>query len=223
MKISQQTLSILKNFATINGNILVRAGSSISTISPQKNILANATVTEQFPVEFAIYDLSQFLSAISLFEDPEFSFSEKHVTISSGRRSVKYFYAEPSMITAAPEKKLSLPTTEVEFLATAGNISEVLKASSVLQTPEIVVSSDGTQTQMIATSVNNSNTSNQYAVDVDHTSEDVFRMVFKSENLKLIPGDYTVSISARGMGRFFNEKLGLEYFIATESTSKYGQ
>jgi hypothetical protein len=223
MKISQQTLSILKNFASINGNILIRAGSNISTISPQKNILSNANVTESFPVQFAIYDLSQFLSAISLFEDPDFDFNESYVTISSGRRSIKYFYAEPSMILASPDKKLTLPTTEVDFVATAGNISEVLKASAVLQTPEIVVScdEDSTQIELIATAVNN-NTSNRYAVAVDASSEDTFRMVFKSENLKLIPGDYRVSISAKGMGRFFNEKLGLEYFIATETTSKYG-
>jgi hypothetical protein len=223
MKISQQTLSILKNFASINGNILVRAGSNISTISPQKNILANANITEAFPVEFAIYDLSQFLSAISLFEDPEFDFTDKYVTISSGRRSIKYFFAEPSMILAAPEKKLTLPTTEVDFVATSGNISEVLKASAVLQTPEIVVSSEtgSTQIELIATAVNN-NTSNRYAVAVDASSDDTFRMVFKSENLKLVPGDYRIGISSKGMGRFFNEKLGLEYFIATETTSKYG-
>jgi hypothetical protein len=223
MKISQQTLSILKNFATINGNILVRAGSNLSTISPQKNILANANVAESFPLEFAIYDLSQFLSAVSLFEDADFDFAEKYVTISSGRRSIKYFYAEPSMILSAPEKKLVLPSTEVDFVATAGNISEVLKASAVLQTPEIVVASEShsTQIELIATAVNN-NTSNRYAVNVDATTEDTFRMVFKSENLKLIPGDYRISISSKGMGRFFNEKLGLEYFIATETTSKYG-
>lgn len=223
MKISQQTLSILKNFSSINGNILVRAGSNLSTISPQKNILASAAVAEAFPVEFAIYDLSQFLSAISLFEDPEFDFTDKYVTISSGRRAIKYFYAEPSMILAAPDKKLTLPSTEVDFVATAGNISEVLKASAVLQTPEIVVASeaDSTQIELIATAVNN-NTSNRYAVGVDATSEDVFRMVFKSENWKLIPGDYRIAVSSKGLGRFTNEKLGLEYFIATETTSKYG-
>ena len=223
MKISQQTLSILKNFASINGNILVRAGSTLSTISPQKNIMASAQVAENFPVEFAIYDLSQFLSAVSLFEDPEFEFNEKFVTISSGRRSIKYFYAEPSMILAAPDKKLNLPSVEVDFVATSGNISEVLKASAVLQTPEIVVASeaDSTQIELIATAVNNQ-TSNRYAVGVEATSDDVFRMVFKAENWKLIPGDYQISISSKGLGKFTNEKLGLEYFIATETTSKYG-
>jgi len=221
MKISTNTISLLKNFSSINGNVLVRAGSTLSTISPQKNILATAAVTEQFPVSFAIYDLSQFLGAISLFDDPDFEFSEKYVTISSGKRSVRYWFAEPSMIVAAPEKKLVLPTAEVEFEATAANISEVLKAASVLQAPEIAVVSDGTTNiQLVATNVKN-DTANEYHVDVNESSKDKFRMVFKSENLKLISGDYKVSVSSKGMGRFLNEKASLEYFIATETSSKY--
>lgn len=221
MKISSQTLSILKNFASINGNILVRAGSTLSTISPQKNILASAVVSENFPTTFAIYDLGQFLGAISLFEDPDFEFSDKFVTISSGKRSIKYWFAEPSMIVAAPEKKLQLPTEDVKFDATASNISEVLKAASVLQAPEVAVVSDGSSnTQLVATNVKN-DTSNEYHVDVGNSSSAKFRMVFKSENLKLIGGDYKVTISSKGMGKFANEKAGLEYFIATESSSKY--
>jgi hypothetical protein len=223
MKISQQTLSILKNFSTINGNILVRAGSTLSTISPQKNILASAVVSENFPNTFAIYDLGQFLGAISLFEDPDFEFTDKFVNISSGKRSIKYWFAEPSMIIAAPEKKLQLPTEEVTFDASATSINEVLKAASVLQAPEIAVVSDGaTNTQLVATNVKN-DTSNEYHVDVGQVNSAKFRMVFKSENLKLISGDYKVSISSKGMGKFANEKAGLEYFIATESSSKYGQ
>lgn len=221
MKISSQTLSILKNFASINGNILVRAGSTLSTISPQKNILASAVVSENFPTTFAIYDLGQFLGAISLFEDPDFEFSDKFVTISSGKRSIKYWFAEPSMIVAAPDKKLNLPTEDVKFDATASNISEVLKAASVLQAPEVAVVSDGSSnTQLVATNVKN-DTSNEYHVDVGNSSSAKFRMVFKSENLKLIGGDYKVTISSKGMGKFANEKAGLEYFIATESSSKY--
>jgi hypothetical protein len=223
MKISSQTLSILKNFSSINGNILVRAGSNLSTISPQKNILASAVVSENFPTSFAIYDLGQFLGAISLFEDPDFDFNDKFVTISSGKRSIKYWFAEPSMIIAAPEKKLQLPTEEVVFDATASNISEVLKAASVLQAPEIAVVSDGdTNTQLVATNVKN-DTSNEYHVDVGQVNPAKFRMVFKSENLKLISGDYKVTISSKGMGKFANEKAGLEYFIATEASSKYSQ
>jgi hypothetical protein len=223
MKISSQTLSILKNFSSINGNILVRAGSTLSTISPQKNILASAVVSENFPNTFAIYDLGQFLGAISLFEDPDFDFTDKFVNISSGKRSIKYWFAEPSMIIAAPEKKLQLPTEEVTFDASATSISEVLKAASVLQAPEIAVVSDGTtNTQLVATNVKN-DTSNEYHVDVGQANSAKFRMVFKSENLKLISGDYKVSISSKGMGKFANEKAGLEYFIATESSSKYGQ
>jgi len=221
MKISQQTLSILKNFASINGNILVRAGSTLSTISPQKNILASAAVAENFPTSFAIYDLGQFLGAISLFEDPDFTFTDKYVTISSGSRSIKYWFAEPSMIISAPDKKLTLPTEDVAFDASASSITEVLKAASVLQAPEVAVVSDGTtNTQLVATNVKN-DTSNEYHVDVGNASSAKFRMVFKSENLKLINGDYKVTISSKGMGHFKNEKAGLEYFIATEASSKF--
>ncbi len=221
MKISQQTLSILKNFASINGNILVRAGSTLSTISPQKNILASAAVSEIFPTSFAIYDLGQFLGAISLFEDPDFTFTDKYVTISSGSRSIKYWFAEPSMIISAPDKKLTLPTEDVAFDASASSITEVLKAASVLQAPEVAVVSDGaTNTQLVATNVKN-DTSNEYHVDVGIASSAKFRMVFKSENLKLINGDYKVTISSKGMGHFKNEKAGLEYFIATEASSKF--
>jgi hypothetical protein len=180
-------------------------------------------VSENFPNTFAIYDLGQFLGAISLFEDPDFDFTDKFVNISSGKRSIKYWFAEPSMIIAAPEKKLQLPTEEVTFDASATSISEVLKAASVLQAPEIAVVSDGTtNTQLVATNVKN-DTSNEYHVDVGQANSAKFRMVFKSENLKLISGDYKVSISSKGMGKFANEKAGLEYFIATESSSKYGQ
>lgn len=222
MKISSQTLSILKNFASINGNILVRAGSTLSTISPQKNILASAVVAENFPTQFAIYDLGQFLGAVSLFEDPDFNFTDKYVTISNGARSIRYWFAEPSMIIAAPDKKLSLPSEDVVFDASATSIQEVLKAASVLQAPEIAVVSDGaTNTQLVATNVKN-DTSNEYHVDVGQVNANKFRMVFKSENLKLINGDYKVSVSAKGMGRFHNEKAGLEYFIATEASSKFG-
>lgn len=222
MKISTQTLSILKNFASINGNILVRAGSTLKTISPQKNILASAVVTENFPTTFAIYDLGQFLGAVSLFDDPDFTFTDKYVTISSGTRSIRYWFAEPSMIISAPEKKLALPTEDVVFDASATAIQEVLKAASVLQAPEIAVVSDGaTNTQLVATNVKN-DTSNEYHVDVGNLNDNKFRMVFKSENLKLIGGDYKVSVSSKGMGRFHNEKAGLEYFIATEASSKFG-
>ena len=221
MKISQQTLSVLKNFASINGSILIRAGSTVATISPQKNILASAQVTENFPVTCAIYDLGQFLGAISLFDDPDFDFTDKYVTISSGTRSIRYWYAEPSMIVSAPEKKLTLPTEDVKFDATASNISEVLKAASVLQAPEVAVVSDGTNnTQLVALNVKN-DTSNEYHVDVGTNSSAKFRMVFKSENLKLMGGDYKVAISSKGMGHFKNEKAGIEYFIATEASSKY--
>lgn len=223
MKISKQTIDVLNNFASINPSIVVKSGvAALSTISPQKNILATAQVVEKFDSGFAIYDLKQFLSAISLFDDPDFTFEDKYVTISHGRRNVKYFYADPSMITVPPDKEYTQPKTEVEFEITAAQLAEILKAASILQAPEIAVRSDGkNKTKVVATTVKNS-TSNEFDVEVDHTSDVPFQMVFKSENLKMMPGDYKVAISSKGLGQFVSDKLQARYFIATETSSKYG-
>lgn len=223
MKISRATLDLLNNFSGINPSILVKSGSSLTTISPQKNILAVANVVESFDKAFAIYDLKQFLSAVSLFDAPDFEFADKHVTISSGKRQVKYFYADASMITVPPEKAFKLPSTEVEFEISASGLNEILKAASILDAPEIAVVSDGkSKTKLVATNVKN-NTSNEFDVEVEHDSAVPFRLVFKSENLKMLNSDYKVSVSSKGLGRFVSEKLNAEYFVAVETTSKYGE
>jgi hypothetical protein len=228
MKISAQTLSVLKNFSSINGNILVKQGSTISTISPLKNILASAQVKEKFSQEFAIYDLSQFLGAISLFEDPEFDFRENYVVISSGKRSIKYFYANKNTIIVPPNKEINLPSEDVRFEMTAADISEMLKAASILQLPEVVIESDGTDTRLLATDTKN-NSSNSFELSSwAAINNDTFRMVFKADNMKLISGDYSVIISSKGLAQFTNKtesgllmKLKLKYFIATEASSNY--
>lgn len=221
MKISTATLNLLKNFSGINASILVQKGSVLKTISPQKNIMANATVTEEFESAFAIYDLSQFLAAVSLFEDPDFEFDNKTVTISTGKRSVRYFFADASMVQSAGDKKIALPSVDVEFDVTEKQLSEILKAANILQVPEIAVVSDGEGVTRVQAADYKNSTSNTFDVEVDHQSSQKFRLVFKSENLKMISGDYKVQISAKGIARFFNEKLGVEYFIAIESNSEY--
>lgn len=221
MKISTATLNLLKNFSGINASILVQKGSVLKTISPQKNIMANATVTEEFESAFAIYDLSQFLAAVSLFEDPDFEFDNKTVTISTGKRAVRYFFADASMVQSAGDKKIALPTVDVEFDVTEKQLSEILKAANILQVPEIAVVSDGEGATRVQAADYKNSTSNTFDVEVDHESSHKFRLVFKSENLKMISGDYKVQISSKGIARFFNEKLGVEYFIAIESNSEY--
>jgi len=220
MKISQKTLSIIKNFAGINASLAVKPGSVLKTLSPQNNIMANANVDEDFPRAFAIYDLTQFLGALSLFDDADFEFGDQAVTISSGKNSVKYFYADESMIKTAGDKKIALPSTEVAFSITSAQLQSILKASSVLQVPEIAVVSDGDSLKLVAVDTKN-NTSNRYAVDLDGEAKGSFRVIFKSENLKVLPGDYLVEICSKGISRFFSEKLGVEYFIAIEQSSTF--
>lgn len=221
MKISTQTLNVLKNFSSINASILVKPGSVLKTLSPQNNIMAEAAVAEDFPKAFAIYDLSQFLSAVSLFDDPDFDFQESFVKIGSGNRCIRYYFADPSMVKAAGDKKIVLPSKDVSFTITEKQLNEILKAASVLQVPEIAVMSDGdSKTRVVATEVKN-NTSNEFSVEVDHESSNKFKLIFKAENLKMIPGDYLVEICSKGIARFFNEKLAVEYFIAIETSSEF--
>lgn len=223
MKISAQTLNVLKNFAGINASIFVKPGSVLKTLSPQNNIMAEAAVSETFATSFAIYDLSQFLSAVSLFDDADFDFQGSFVRLSQGNRSIRYYFADPSMVKAAGDKKVTLPSVDVAFELTEKQLNEVLKASSVLQVPEIAVVSDGASATRITAVDTKNSTSNDFSVVVDHESDSKFKLIFKAENLKMIAGDYKVEICAKGIARFVNSKVGVEYFIATESSSEFSK
>ena len=213
MKLSDKTIQILKNFATINQSILVRPGNVLKTITPLKTILAQAKVTENFEQEFAIYELPRFLGTISLFSDPEFTFQEKYVTISSGKQRVNYTYADASMIMTPPSKEISFPDTEVEFTITADQLSTISKAGAVLQMPEIaVVGEDGLISIRAIDSKNSS--ADVFSLDVGECDKD-FKVIFRPENLKLITSDYKVSITTAGICRF--ESDNLTYWVTTES------
>ena len=213
MKLSDKTIQILKNFATINQSILVRPGNVLKTITPLKTILAQATVTENFEQEFAIYELPRFLGTISLFSDPEFTFQEKYVTISSGKQRVNYTYADASMIMTPPSKEISFPDTEVEFTITADQLSTISKAGAVLQMPEIaVVGEDGLISIRAIDSKNSS--ADVFSLDVGECDKD-FTVIFRPENLKLITSDYKVSLTTAGICRF--ESNNLTYWVTTES------
>ena len=213
MKLSDKTIQILKNFATINQSILVRPGNVLKTITPLKTILAQATVAETFEQEFAIYELPRFLGTISLFSDPEFTFQEKFVTISSGKQRVNYTYADASMIMTPPSKDISFPDTEVEFTITSEQLSTISKAGAVLQMPEIaVVGEDGLISIRAIDSKNSS--ADVFSLDVGECDKD-FKVIFRPENLKLIPSDYKVSLTTAGICRF--ESDNLTYWVTTES------
>ena len=218
MKINKDTLNTLKNFSDINMSIEVKAGNTLRTVSVQKNILAQAEVETTFPQDFAIYEVNRFLGAISLFDNPDFEFGEKSVRIGNDRNSLNYVYCDPSMIVTPPEKNITVPDPEVRFKLSQDSLSRVLKAGNVLGTPEIVVESGSPMTVRAMDSQNDS--SDTFHVNLDESTDKTFRFVFKIENFKMVPGDYDVEISSKGIAKFSQNQL--QYWIATESSSTYG-
>ena len=218
MKINKDTLNTLKNFSDINMSIEVKAGNTLRTVSVQKNILAQAEVETTFPQDFAIYEVNRFLGAISLFDNPDFEFGENSVRIGNDRNSLNYVYCDPSMIVTPPENNITVPDPEVRFKLSQDSLSRVMKAGNVLGTPEIVVESGSPMTVRAMDSQNDS--SDTFHVNLDESTDKTFRFVFKIENFKMVPGDYDVEISSKGIAKFSQNQL--QYWIATESSSTYG-
>jgi hypothetical protein len=221
MKLSKNTIEILKNFSTINSNILVEPGNVIKTISPVKNVMAQATVSETFDTQFGIWDLNKLLGTISLFDSPEFFFEENHVTIvGSNGTKVTYYYSEPKLLTTI-NKTITMPETVVSFELKNDDFSELQKAASVLQLPDLCLRSSGSMVELVAMDKKDS-TSNNYSVEVgtNDKNED-FEFYFKVENLKLMPGDYDVEVTEKVVSKFTNQTTDLSYWIALESDSRY--
>ena len=224
MKLSKHTLNMLKNFSDINMSIEIKEGNILRTVSVQKNILAQAELEDSFPQDFAIYELNRFLGAVSLFDDPEFQFNGKSANIGTTKHSVDYVYCDPSMIVTPPENNITFPDPEVKFVLSQDALSQVMKASNVLGTPEIAVEGGPAPADSIrikALDVNNDST-DTFQVVLDENSGDKFRFVFKTENMKMIPGNYDVEISSKGISHFTLQGQNLQYWIATESTSNFG-
>jgi len=225
MKLSNETLTILKNFATINPGILFKSGNTISTMSPQKNILVDAKIAEEFPRTFAIYDLNNFLSVISLFKDSaDLEFDDKHVIIKGmgGRSKIKYRFTAENMVVAPPEKRPVLPSVDVTFKLTTEDFNWLLKCANVLGCPHIAITSEGNKTVLMAFDAND-NSSNVQSLELDNENLEnkVFNLIFKTENLKIIPGDYDVEISSAGIAKFIDLNKNLVYFITIETSSTF--
>ena len=224
MKLSKHTLNMLKNFSDINMSIEIKEGNILRTVSVQKNILAQAELEDEFPKDFAIYELNRFLGAASLFDDPEFEFNAKSAKIGTTRHSVDYVYCDPSMIVTPPENNITFPEPEVKFTLSQDALSQIMKASNVLGTPEIAIEGGPHPNDVIrlkALDVNNDST-DTFKVVLDEKSGHTFRFVFKTENMKMIPGNYDVEISSKGISHFTLQGAKLQYWIATESTSSFG-
>lgn len=218
MKIDTSTVAILKNFAKINPSILIQEGNVIKTISTSKTIMAKAKLSQNFDHKFAVYNLDRFISSLSLFNEPDLVFKDKFVTITDGDKKINYTYADESTIIKAPDKEISLPSVDVEFTLTHEVFKDVEKGLSVLGLPEIVIVGDGAKIFIQASDSKNPS-GDVYSVMIGETDKN-FRAIFKSENIKVLPGDYQVSISAAGISLFKSEVA--EYFIAVESTSTFG-
>ena len=221
MKLSKNTLDMLKNFSDINMSIEIKKGNLLRTVSVQKNILAQAELEDDFPQDFAIYELNRFLGAVSLFDNPEFQFNGKSANIGTSKHSVDYVYCDPSMIVTPPENNITFPDPEVKFTLSQDALSQIIKASNVLGTPEISVECESGNISVKALDVNNDST-DTFKVELEEKSEHKFRFVFKTENMKMIPGNYDVEISSKGISHFSLQGQKLQYWIATESSSSFG-
>jgi hypothetical protein len=221
MKLSDNTLIILKNFAGINNSILVKQGNKLRTISVAKNILAEADITEEFPRDFAIYDLNQFLNGLSLHNDPDLDFKEdSYLSIKEGKRRVKYFFADPNVIISPPDKDIQLPSQDVCFQLDSTSLEKLVKAAAVYQLPDLSAIGEAGVVKLVVRDKKN-DTSNEYAIVVGETDQE-FTFNFKVENIKIIPGAYDVVVSSKLLSQFTNAKYNLTYYIALEPDSTFG-
>ena len=217
MKLSKETVALFKNFAGINSNLLLKNGNKLATISGQKNVMADATVTETFP-DFGIYDLNEFLGAMSLFDDPELDFQDKYVSISQGNMKIKFFAADASVLTA-PQKAITFPEAEINFNITADKLTMIQKTASVLRSPDVSIVGDGSSITIVVGDKKNA-TGNSFSESVG-TTDKTFKVNLKVENLKMIPGDYQVSISSKKISRFKSPNSDLVYYVAVEADSTF--
>ena len=225
MKLSEHTTSVLKNFASRNQNLVIKEGKTISTMSAMKNIVAKAEVDEDFPREIAIYDLNEFLAALSLFTNPVLDFSENFVMITEEGKtgnSLKYFYSDPSVVTT-PSSEIAMPKTEVNFSLDSSDLSKVQRAASVIGSPDLVLEKNGVGSYLTVKDKKN-DTANNYSLDVDVEGQGDYNFYFKVENLKLMPLTYDVNVSSKNISHFKSQTSNaVEYWIALEPESSYSE
>ena len=224
MKLSEHTISVLKNYANINQNLVIREGSELQTMSAMKNIVARSGVEENFPKEMAIYDLNEFLAALSLFSSPVLEFDDQYVTIkeeSNPTNSLKYFYSDPSVV-QSPSKTITMPSEDITFELSSGDLSKMKRASAVIGAPDMVLENTDEPFKSILNAIDKKNdTANNYSLDISTNGDGQFKFYFKVENLKLMDGSYDVSVSSRNISNFKSKNSDVEYWIALEPESTY--
>jgi hypothetical protein len=225
MKLSIETLDVLKNFGNINSGIFFKKGKTVKTVSPHKNILAQATIPDEIPSEFGIYDLNEFLSAVSLFKDDlDLQFNSNDIVISGlkGRSKMMYRSCKPSLLVVPPENELKMPDAEIKFELTSDDFRWIMNSANILGSPQISVESDGESVTINTLDVTNDSAHRQTLNLSVEASGQKYKMIFKTENItKVLPGSYDVQISSKGISHFKNKKFPLEYWISTETGTTF--
>ena len=224
MELSENTLTTLKNFSGINPNMMIRSGNTIKTISEARTVLARAKVSEEFPIDFGIYDLNEFMGVLGLVDTPRLKFEDDYVVVndSTGRSKVKYFYSSEDTLTT-PQKDITMPEANVKFTLDNDTMNKLKRAASTLGHSEISISgSDGVLSLSVVDSQNM--TSNAFSIDIDGDFADdaVFNFILSTNNLKILPGDYEVEISSKLITQFSHKSLDVRYWIALEKSSTFG-
>lgn len=222
MKVSKSTLEVLKNMSRINEGIYVNVGNVLQTISKRKNILAKATVAESFDDEFGIYDLNNFLGILSLYDNPDIEFEGNNIILKNGERKTKYRKASKETIMLPPDKPVKMENPEIDITLTAQDLAWLIKISSASGSPNIAFVSDGEEVTLVA--YNHKDDSAHYSsTRICDGNGTPYKMIFDTNNLIFVPGNYTVTISSRGVGHFKNNDVDIEYWITTEQDSTYGE
>ena len=224
MKLSTNTVSVLKNFSIINEGIFVKKGNVIETISKQKNILARAELAENFDDDFGIYDLNKFLGVLSAQKDaPDIEFDDKHIFIKTfgGRNKTKYRKAAKEMILVPPDKKINMGEPEIVLSLTSEEIALITRMASLLSSPNIAFVSDGSKIEIQTFDAkDDSSDVNTTELNIPGTGKK-YRMIFATENLKFMEGSYEVKIASKGIANFKNTTVPIEYWVMAETGSKY--
>lgn len=218
MNLSKDTLAILKNFSGINSNLSIKPGQTLTTMSSGRNIIAQAVVEEEFPIAFGIYDLNGFLGALSLFDSPDIEFSEKFAKISQDKNSIKYYAASPSVLTQMPTIK-QFPTPDIEFDLTGAMMTQIHRVSSILHVPDFSIVGDSSTIKLVVGDKSNP-TGNVFQSEIA-TTDKTFNINMKVENLKMMVGDYKVSVGGKKICRFQSASQQLVYYCAVELDSTF--
>lgn len=216
MKLSTETIAVLQNFAKLNQGIQFKKGNKIKTISQGKNVLAEATLKDSFPHDFCVHDLNQFLTMHSIGKDTDIDFDDINIIFLFGRNKTKYRKTEKETILIPPEKELKLPSVDISFTLSKEDFDSIMKITSVLQSPNMVVESDGDSVNLTSCDVKDSS-AHTNTIQVAEGKGQKFKMVFLTENLKMIPGSYDVTISKAGLSLFKNKNQDIQYYVATEA------